>query len=466
MYRMTIDPKHITKPGKGYLLSFIAIFLVTSFAFAQRSGAIATQRILQPQVIEEASAIVDREYAEVEELYKHLHAHPELSFEEKETAKAMAKQLRELGFEVTENVGGYGVVGVLKNGAGPTVLVRADMDALPIKEETNLPYASTVTVKGADGKEVPVMHACGHDLHMAVWAGTARVLRQMQSQWKGTLVFIAQPAEEKSAGARAMLAEGLYTKFPRPDYGIALHVNAELEAGKLGYTVGHALANVDNITIKVKGKGGHGAAPHKTIDPVTIAAKIVLGLQSITARELSPVESPAVLSVGAIHGGTSGNIIPNEVDLELTMRSYGDETRQLLIDKIKRTVQGLAMASGVAEEDYPVVEVREHHTPSVYNDPVLTATVVDVFRQLVGPENVEELQPLMVGEDFGYYTRTDPSIPTLLYSLGSVPKIDPETGEPPAYFTHSSKYRPQLDPTLKIGIMSMGMAVIKLMNLP
>lgn len=413
-----------------------------------------------------ASAIIDKEYLAIENLYKYLHANPELAFHEKETAKLLAHQLRELDFQVTENVGGYGVVGVLTNGRGPTVMVRTDMDALPIKEETNLPYASEVVTADADGNSVPVMHACGHDLHMAVWVGVANVLSRLKSKWQGTIILIAQPAEEKGAGAKAMLDDGLYTRFPRPDCVLALHVNASLEAGKLGYTSGYALANVDNITIKVKGKGGHGAAPHKTIDPIVIASKIVLDLQNIIARELSPVETPAVLSVGAIHGGTSGNVIPNEVNLELTMRTYGDETRQLLIDKIKRATRGIAMASGVAEVDYPVIDVREPFTPSVYNDPDLTLTTADIFRGLVGPKNVEELLPLMVGEDFGYYTRVDPAVPTLMYSLGSVPKIDPDTGKPPTYFTHSSKYRPVLDPTLKIGIMSMSMAAINLLQNP
>ena len=310
------------------------------------------------------------------------------------------------------------------------------------------------------------MHACGHDLHMAVWTGVAKVISRLKSEWRGTVVLLAQPAEENGAGARAMLDDGLYTRFPRPDYALALHVNATLVAGKLGFTSGHVMANVDNITIKVKGKGGHGAAPHKTIDPIIIAAKIVLGLQSITARELSAIETPAVVSVGAIHGGTSGNVIPNEVNLELTLRSYGDETRQLLIEKIKRTVHGTALAGGVAEEDFPVIEIRQPHTPSVYNDPVLTAKAADVFRQLVGPENVEELVPLMVGEDFGHYTRVDPAIPTLFYSLGSVPEIDPETGMPSTYFTHSSKYRPVLDPTIRVGIMSMSMTVFDLLRQP
>ncbi|WP_118195582.1 amidohydrolase [Albibacterium indicum] len=454
---------HHQQANRGFNLSLICLS-VLFLIFIDKP--VLAQSPLPTKLIKTATRIVDRELPDIEKLYKHLHANPELSFHEKETAKLMAEQLQQLGFQVTENVGGYGVVGVMENGQGPTVLVRADMDALPIKEETNLPYASHVTVKDSTGSEIPVMHACGHDMHMAVWTGVASVLQQMKSQWKGTLVFIAQPAEEKGAGAKAMMDDGLYTRFPRPDYGLALHVNAVLPAGKLGYTSGHALANVDNISIKVKGQGGHGAAPEKTIDPIIMASKIILGLQSITARELSPIETPAVLSVGSIHGGTSGNIIPNEVDLEMTMRSYGDETRQMLLDKIKRVTEGVAIASGVAEKDFPEVKTREQYTPSVYNDPQLTQQIAEVFRQLVGAENVEELDPLMVGEDFGHYTRSEPSIPTLLYSLGSIPEIDPETGKAPTYFTHSSKYRPELNPTLEIGILSMSLAVIDLMRNP
>jgi amidohydrolase len=441
---------------KFYILCFL--FLLSANAlYSQSSNP-------KSPLAKKASAIFDQEHTVLEKLYKHLHTHPELSFQEKETAALLANELRKAGFTVTENIGGYGVVGVLKNGSGPTVMVRADMDALPIKEDTMLPYASKVTVKDSAGKQVPVMHACGHDLHMAVWVGVAKVLTQLKSGWKGTLVFIAQPAEEKGTGAKAMIKDGLFTKFPRPDYGLALHVNAALETGKIGFTSGYALSNVDNITIKVKGKGGHGAAPHKTIDPIVIASKIILSLQTIISRELSPVESPAVLTVGSIHGGTTGNIIPNEVDLALTLRSYGDKTRQLLIEKIKRTGNGIAMSSGLEKEDYPIVKVNEEYTPSVYNNPVLTRNIIPVFKMIVGNDNVHELLPEMVGEDFSNYTRVEPSIPTLMYSLGSMPKIDPQTGKPPTYFTHSSKYYPVIDPSLKIGVMSMSMAVMHLLK--
>ncbi len=445
-------------------LTIKRIFMLLVVVFISANALYSQSSFPKSSLSKKVSVIFDQEYKTVEALYKHLHAHPELSFQEKETAALLAHELRQTGFAVTENIGGYGVVGVLKNGKGPTILVRADMDALPIKEETNLPYASKVTVMASDGHQIPVMHACGHDLHMAVWVGVAKVLTQLKMNWKGTLVFIAQPAEEKGAGAKAMIKDGLFIKFPRPDYGLALHVNASLASGKIGYTSGYALSSVDNINIKVIGKGGHGAAPHKTIDPIIIASKIVLGLQTIISRELSPVESPAVLTVGSIHGGTTGNIIPNHVDLALTLRSYSEKTRELLLEKITRTSNGIAMSSGLTAKDYPIIEVNKEYTPSVYNDPLLTKNIAQVFKSVVGAENVHELLPEMVGEDFSHYTRVEPSIPTLLYSLGSIPQTDPQTGKAPTYFTHSSKYFPVLDPSLKIGVRSMSMAVLHLLN--
>lgn len=414
--------------------------------------------------VEQVAKLTDQYYKDLVNLYQHLHKHPELSFQEKETSKLMAGQLRDLGFEVTEHVGGFGVVGVLKNGRGPTVMVRTDMDALPIKEETGLSFASTVMVEEGNGKTVPVMHACGHDFHMTSWVGTARVLTQLRNQWSGTLVFIAQPAEEQTAGAKAMIKDGLFTRFPRPDFGLGLHVNASLEAGKIGYTPGHALANVDLVKIKVHGRGGHGAAPQNTVDPIVLSSRIVLALQTMVAREFDAIEDPAVISVGSIHGGNKANVIPNEVDLELTVRSFGDATRTRLIEKIKRTCNGLAMAAGLSQHEYPVVSVREEYTPSVYNDPELTRQMAEVFGQVVDKENVVVLNKLMVGEDFSHYTRVQPSIPTLFYSVGTVPKGVLDNPDQPLHYTHSSKYQPLLDPGLKTGIVSMSMSVLELLK--
>lgn len=419
----------------------------------------------QIHIQDKVSSIIDQEYASLKELYEYLHANPELSFQEKETSKLLSGELQALGFSVTEKVGGYGVVGVLENGAGPTVMVRADMDALPIKEETGLSYASQVTVTNEDGELVPVMHACGHDFHMATWVGVAKVLNQLRSSWNGTLVFVGQPAEEKGEGARAMIADGLFSRFPRPDFGLAIHVNPLLEAGKVGYTAGYSLSNVDNITIVVKGKGGHGAAPHTTIDPIVVASKIVLGLQTIVSRELSPIESPAVITVGAIHGGRIGNIIPNEVIMELTVRSFSDANRDLIIERIKQTCNGIALSSGLQEEDYPAVLVAEDYTPAVYNDPELAENMANVFREVLGENNVIELSPELFGEDFSNYTRVEPSIPTLIYSVGTSPIENSPSGKVAKFFpVHSRRFFPVVDPSLKVGVLSMSMAVMELLS--
>jgi hippurate hydrolase len=437
-----------------YYLSLLLTFLLPSHLYAQN---VSQDKILQ---------LIDKEYSDLENLYQHLHSHPELSFAEEKTAVRLAEEVRQIGFEVTENFGGHGVVAVLENGEGPTVLVRADMDALPIKEETGVPFASPVTTTDGSGNEIPVMHACGHDIHMTVWTGTARVLTQLKNSWKGTLVFIAQPAEERSGGAKAMLAEGLFTKFPRPDYGLALHVNATMAAGKVGYCPGYALANVDMVDITVKGKGGHGASPHATIDPIVLASRIVLDLQTIVSREISPLE-PAVVTVGSIHGGTKGNVIPAEVKMELTLRSFSDEVHKQLLEKIKRICNGVAMSAGVAEENYPVITVRDEYTPSLYNDPVLAERITNVFKGILGEDNVVQLPPEMIGEDFGRYGRVDPPIPTLMFSLGTIPpsKIEAaQKGSLDLPSLHSSKYIPEAAPSIKTGILTMTSAIMNLLN--
>ena len=408
----------------------------------------------------------DADYAYLENLYIHYHTHPELSFYEKETSKRMAEELRKIGFDVTEKVGGNGVVGVLKNGEGPTILVRADMDALPIVEETGKPYASTVTTQDEAGNTVGVMHACGHDIHMTVWAGAARRLAAMKGEWKGTLVFIGQPAEERSGGAKAMLADGLYERFPVPDYAIALHDTPDLPAGMVGYCSGYSLANVDMMDITVFGKGGHGAAPQTTQDPVLLASRMVVALQSIVSREISPLD-PAVVTVGSIHGGTKGNIIPDEVRLELTMRSYSDEVRMALIEKIKRICNGVAMSAGLTEEKYPEYKLREEYTPSVYNDPQLTERIRQVFIQTLGSGNVRQMPPGMVGEDFARYGRTEEQVPILLFWLGA---SDPELFEAAQRGAlslpslHSSGFAPMPEPTIKTGVLAMTCAVLELLR--
>ena len=305
------------------------------------------------------------------DLYKELHANPELSYQETETSARLAVMLKEIGYEVTEGFGGNGVVAILKNGKGKTIMLRADMDGLPVKERTGVSYASKKKVINLEGQEVFTMHACGHDIHMTVLIGAARALIESRNKWQGTLILILQPAEEVSGGARAMLREGLYSKYPRPDYNLALHVSADLEAGKVGYLSGYAMANVDSVDILVKGIGGHGAYPHKTKDPIMLATQLVMALQTIVSREISPLE-PAVVTVGSIHGGTKHNVIPNEVKLQLTIRSYSDSVRNKTLAGIKRIAENLARSAGLPNTLYPVITIKDEYTPAVFNDPKLT----------------------------------------------------------------------------------------------
>jgi amidohydrolase len=402
------------------------------------------------------------EYPRLEALYKELHAHPELSLHEAQTAKRLARELKDLGFEVSENVGGYGVVGVLKNGSGPTVLVRTDMDGLPVTEQTGLPYASKVRTRDKDQNEVGVMHACGHDMHMTCWTGTARVLAGMKDRWQGTLVFIAQPAEEIGAGARLMLDAGLFKKFPRPDYAFALHCASDVPYGSIAYTEGLAMANTDSVDILVRGKGGHGAAPHTTVDPVVLAARIVLDLQTLVSREMNPVE-PAVVTVGSIHGGTKHNIIPNEVRLQLTVRSTRDSVRKHLLDGIKRIADAAAKGAGAPE---PTVQVSPEFTPAVFNDDALTHKTVALFKEVLGADKVISRPPMMGGEDFARYGRA--GVPIFFYFLGT---IDPQRvaeaareGGNPLPSLHSDHFHPIPEPSIKTGVRTMSLAVLNVLS--
>ncbi len=302
------------------------------------------------------------EFTSLEALYKHIHSHAELSYSEEATSTRLAKELKDLGFEVTEKVGGFGVVGILKNGAGPTVLVRTDMDALPVTEQTGLPYASKVRVRDKNGNDVGVMHACGHDMHMTCWVGTARVLASMKDRWKGTLIFIGQPAEEVGGGAVAMLKDGLFKKFPKPDFALALHCDGTRPFGTIGYTEGLAMANVDSVDITVRGKGGHGSAPHTTIDPVVLAARIILDLQTLVSRENNPLE-PAVVTVGSIHGGSKHNIIPDEVKLQLTVRTTKDSVRKQILEGIERIAKAAAVGGTSAGANLQDRPGRVHASP-------------------------------------------------------------------------------------------------------
>lgn len=402
-------------------------------------------------------------HAHLETLYKHLHSHPELSLKEEETSTRMARELKELGFEITEKVGKTGVVAVLKNGSGPTVLVRTDMDALPVTEDTGLPYASKVRMRDKDGKETGVMHACGHDMHMTCWVGTARVLTALKDQWQGTLVFIAQPAEEIGTGARLMLEDGLFKRFPRPDYCLALHCDGRIAHGHINYTEGLALANVDSVDILVRGKGGHGAAPHSTVDPIVLAARIILDLQTIVSREMNPTD-PAVVTVGSIHGGTKHNIIPNEVKLQLTVRTTKDSVRKHVLDSIERIAKAAAQGARAPE---PVVKVDPgEFTPALVNESALTRRMVALFKDVLGADKVHERPPMMGGEDFARYGRE--GIPIFLFFLGTVPPErvaeSQREGGRQLPSLHSDQYYPVPKPSIETGVMTMSLAVLELLG--
>ncbi|MEO1921735.1 MAG: amidohydrolase [Sphingomonadaceae bacterium] len=356
------------------------------------------------------------------ELYKDLHANPELSFEEVRTAAKLAELMRAEGFEVTEQVGRTGVVSVMRNGDGPVVMLRADMDGLPVVEQTGLPFASTQTATPASGVTTGVMHACGHDTHMAAFIGAARLLAERKDEWSGTLVMILQPAEELGLGALAMLEDGLYTRFPEPDYAIAFHDAAQFPAGMIGYSPGYALANVDSVDITVPGIGGHGAYPHTTKDPIVLASAIVMKLQTLVSRESSPLD-PAVITVGSFHAGAKHNIISDEAKLQLTVRSYSDESRKLLLDGISRIARGEAIAAGMPEDRMPTVTVEDPYTPSTYNSPDYTETVMAGFRERFGEDRVMQVPSVMGGEDFSQFLRNgDDEMKSLIFWVGGVPQ--------------------------------------------
>ena len=419
-------------------------------------------------------AMIDRELAQLVNTYKMLHAAPELSHYEVKTSAFLAQQLRALGYEVTENVGkydkpewkGHGVVAVMKNGAGPTVLVRSDMDALPVEEKTQLPYASTVKTKNDAGQEVSVMHACGHDIHITSLIGTATMLARLKDQWHGTLVLIGQPAEETVDGAKAMLTDGLYSHIPKPDYVIALHDSPDLEAGKVSYAPGYAMANSTSVEITIRGLGGHGSKPEATKDPIVVAAQVILALQTIVSRENSPLD-PAVVTVGTIHGGAKSNIIPDEVKMLLTVRSYKEEVRQHILASIERITKNIAAAAGIPDDRAPIVKASESEmTPALYNDPQLTERVAKTLQKTLGADNVVQIAPVMASEDFGRYS-LDRQIPSLLFNLGAVEPAkvaaSKQSGKPLPSL-HSSLFAPLPEPTLRTGVKAMTAAVLELMK--
>ena len=411
-----------------------------------------------------SSSLWSEENLSMMELYKDLHSNPELSYKEEKTSKKLALLLRKLGYEVTEGIGGYGVVAHLKNGIGKTILIRADMDALPVEEKTGASYASKVKSINQVGQEVFTMHACGHDIHMTVLMGTANYMAKNKEKWQGDLILVLQPAEEVSGGARNMIKDGLFKKWPRPDYNLALHVSADMQAGKIGYLPGWAMANVDSVDIIIKGIGGHGAYPHKTKDPIVLTAQIINSLQTIISREIGPIE-PAVLTVGSVHGGTKHNIIPNEVRLQLTLRSYTDEVRSKTISSIKRLTRGLAISAGIPPDLYPEVILKDEYTPAVFNNPDLVQKLESSFKKSIGSENIFKTSPVMGGEDFGMYGRDEPIIPTAIFWLGAVNKDVFEESKKeniPLPSLHSDLFLPDAEPTINTGITAMSQAAIDL----
>jgi amidohydrolase len=412
---------------------------------------------------------VTKALPKLEQLYLHLHQHPELSYQEKATSQRMAQELKQLGFEVTANFGGYGVVGIVKNGKGPVVMIRADIDGLPIIEQTGKQYASTVTTQDANNNTVGIMHGCGHDIHMTSLIGTAQQLMLHKADWQGTLMMVAQPAEEVGGGAKAMLKQGLFSQFPTPDSIIGLHVSASIPAGKVGTVSGYALANVDSVDITIKGKGGHGAYPHATIDPVVLAARTVLALQTIVSREVSPLE-PNVVTVGSIHGGSKHNIISDEVKLQLTLRSYNPAVREQQIAAIKRITTGIAISAGLPDDLMPVVYVHDDETiPSTYNDPALAAKVKASIEAELGSDNVLVAPPVMAGEDFGLYGLTPEKRPITLFWLGAVEpsqyQASVESGDTLPSL-HSSQFAPDYPLTIRTGVRAMTRTAMDLFNQP
>lgn len=424
-------------------------------------------------VAQDLPTLVNSELPQLLTTYTTLHQHPELSHQEKQTSALLANDLRKVGFTVTENVGkyddggqAYGVVAVMKNGSGPTVLVRTELDALPVEEKTGLPYASHIRARNEAGNDVGVMHACGHDIHITTLLGTGQALAQLKNQWHGTLILIGQPAEEAVDGARAMLNDNLYTRFGKPDYVIALHDDATLEAGKVSIISGPALAAVNSVDVTMRGVGSHGARPEMSKDPVVMAAEFIMAIQTIVSRQIPPLD-PAVVTVGVIHGGTRRNIIPDEVKMSLTVRSFSDDVQKQILADLKRTAEGIAIAAGVPSDRMPLVTVGAESSPATYNNPELADRLRAVCAHTLGADNVVKSRPEMVSEDFGLFGLEGHQIPTVQLRLGAVApeKIaeSQRTGKPLPSL-HSALFAPLPEPTIRTGVIVMTSAVLDLIG--
>jgi len=415
-----------------------SIALLAFAMFVSCAGPVASAEPGPDRYVPEVAALEP----ELEAMYRDLHAHPELAFHEERTAAALAERARALGFEVTTGIGRTGLVAILRNGPGPVVMLRTELDALPIEEKTGLPFASTAQGLGPGGETVPVSHACGHDLHMTGWYGAARIMVQRKALWHGTLMLVGQPAEETNGGAEAMMADGLFTRFARPDYALSMHDEPSLPSGVVGYHAGFFRASLDTVEVVIHGRGGHGAKPHTTVDPIVIAARSIMGLQTIVARETDPL-SPAVVTVGAIHGGTVSNVIPDEVRMLMTVRSYDQKVRQRILASIRRQLDAESAAADAPAP--PTVKVTPG-AESVYNDPELTARLVGALHRELGTGSAREMPAKMTSEDFAVYGHA--GVPAVLLHIGAV---NPATLASGARIPdlHSSRWAPELEPTLR-----------------
>ncbi len=440
----------------GKTLGLVAAFGIAAAPAVSADGVARTQ--------DRVGRWVEPRLAGFVETYRTLHANPELSLHEVETAALVAKHLRAAGYEVTEEVGGHGVVAVLENGPGPVVLFRGDMDALPVTEETGLPWASEVTATVDGVGEVGVMHACGHDVHTTHLIAIGEYMAAHRKTWRGTLVLVAQPAEELGRGALAMIDDGLFERFPKPDYSLALHVESSLPAGWVGLTPGWAMANVDAVDITFFGRGGHGARPHQAVDPIVAGAAFVTAVQTVVSRRISP-RAPGVITVGSFQAGSKHNVIPDEAHLKLTVRSYTDEVRARLLDGIRDVAEGVCEAHRCTKP--PAISIREHYTPAVYNDPALSAEAMKLFAQAFGAERVTERLPSMGGEDFGRYGRAL-GVPSLLFRLGAAPPAaweeSRQPGGAPLPALHSSRFAPDAERSIETGVRASAVLLTELLN--
>jgi amidohydrolase len=438
-------------------------------------GAVAAALLFAgPAIAQDVPAYVNGQLPGLVDIYKGLHAHPELSHHEEQSSALVAAELRKAGYTVTEHVGKYpdgtqafGVVAILKNGAGPALLIRADMDALPIVEETGLPYASHVKSKNASGQDVGVMHACGHDIHMTTLIGVGRTMAAMKSQWHGTLMLIGQPSEETIDGAKAMLADHLYERFGTPDMAIALHDTNQAASGSVTVMPGAAQASSTSVDVIMRGIGGHGSAPQVGKDPIVMAAEFIVQLQTIVSRQEDPHDL-TVVTVGDIHGGTKRNIIPDDVKMELTVRTFTDKSLNIVLDGIRRTAQGVALAAGVPEDRAPIVTVLKDESTTVnYNNPALTARVRTTLVKTLGAQNVIDGTSHMGSEDFGVLGLEGHKIPTFMFWLGAMDPAKYAAAEAAGKYlpgTHTSRFEPVPEPTLRTGIVAMTSAAIALLQ--